>query len=127
MNKEQLNYKLCFVRDGAAYFSSDLDLQWGDDWNDAPYEHNAGEPYGLYQDDARTKVVKIYWEGPFCEPCEGQLNSSFSVEMINSGKCPWLQIYGFNYSIPAGTSLKDFIEIMKQHDGRIWVPLEDAA
>ena len=39
--------RLCYVSGCFAYFTSkDLTEQWGDDWNDAPYEHNAGEPYG---------------------------------------------------------------------------------
>jgi len=27
------------------YTTNSLDKQWGDDWNDSPYEHNAGTPY----------------------------------------------------------------------------------
>lgn len=39
-------YKLCHVERNFAYFTRlPLDEQWGDDWNDAPYEHNAGTPY----------------------------------------------------------------------------------
>ena len=37
---------LCYVDGCWAYFTTQrLDHQWGDDWNDAPYEHNAGPPY----------------------------------------------------------------------------------
>lgn len=37
---------LCYVKEPWAYFTTQpLDKQWGDDWNDAPYEHNAEEPY----------------------------------------------------------------------------------
>lgn len=42
------NWKLCYVSHGRAYFVEDFENAWGDDWNDAPYEHNAGEPYGEY-------------------------------------------------------------------------------
>ena len=39
-------YKLCYVSNGVLYFTNkELSEQWGDDWNDHPYEHNAGEPY----------------------------------------------------------------------------------
>lgn len=44
-------FRLCYVdkeRDGAtiAYFTTQpLAEAWGDDWDDAPYEHNAGTPY----------------------------------------------------------------------------------
>ena len=37
---------LCYVDSPWAYFTTrPLEKQWGDDWNDAPYEHNAGTPY----------------------------------------------------------------------------------
>lgn len=40
-------FGLCYVKGCFAYFTSQpVEEQWGDDWNDAPYEHNAGEPYG---------------------------------------------------------------------------------
>lgn len=39
-------YKLCYVYDNIAYFTTqDISKQRGDDWDDVPYEHNAGEPY----------------------------------------------------------------------------------
>jgi hypothetical protein len=38
---------LCYVDGCWAFFTTKpLSEQWGDDWNDAPYEHNAGRPYG---------------------------------------------------------------------------------
>ena len=36
------------------YFTDNMSKQWGDDWNDAPYEHNAGEPY-----DDDTNIIRI--------------------------------------------------------------------
>jgi len=51
------DFRLCFVRIAyedredhepthVAYFTSQPIVdQWGDDWGDAPYEHNAGPPY----------------------------------------------------------------------------------
>lgn len=40
------DYKLCYISENIAYFTTlPLSEQWGDDWNDAPYEHNAGPPY----------------------------------------------------------------------------------
>lgn len=38
--------RLCYIDGPWAFFTTQpLDQQWGDDWNDAPYEHNAGDPY----------------------------------------------------------------------------------
>lgn len=40
------DFKLCYINGSTAYFTTlSLDDQWGDDWDDAPYEHNAGTPY----------------------------------------------------------------------------------
>ena len=54
IDEKFMNYKLCFVDSEewagdpiTLYFTEldDVTEQWGDDWNDRPYEHNAGEPY----------------------------------------------------------------------------------
>ena len=46
--------KLCYLESSVMYFTSDIDNQWGDDWDDIPYEHNAGKPY-----ETNTIVKKI--------------------------------------------------------------------
>ena len=33
--------QLCYVEDQSACFTDNFEGQWGDDWNDAPYEHKA--------------------------------------------------------------------------------------
>ena len=88
------------------YFTNcDMDLQWGDDWNDAPYEHNADIPYDdHYEDNERVehKIIKISFSlkrsnGDGCAyyyqlPKDYGYNSPFSVEMINAGIVAWLSI-----------------------------------
>ena len=56
----------------------DCNDYWGDDWNDRPYEHNAGRVYGKFIEgyvdigfDLDTLVL---------EPCSGYINSPFSKE-----------------------------------------------
>lgn len=59
----QVEPRLCYVEGAWAYFTTQaLDEQWGDDWDDAPYESNAGHPYepcwhnsptGLAQENGR--------------------------------------------------------------------------
>lgn len=110
----------------------------GDDWNDAPYEHNAGEPYdswGELIEDNELVYKRKYIEHPIeikvlyfetCDwserrPCDGYCNSPYSVEYINKGKIAWLSTD--KYSIQAGTSLKEFIDTIKKHGGKIY--LED--
>lgn len=64
---------------------------WGDDWDDAPYEHNAGRVYERY--------IQGYVEFTFplkysvCEACEGYFNSPFSKEDMKNRKVPCLTIY----------------------------------
>lgn len=49
--------------------------QWGDDWNDAPYEHNAGVVYSEFVD--RTFDVAIPFDLYVSEPSTNQLNSEW--------------------------------------------------
>ena len=91
--KELKEAKLCFVDDNFAYFTTrELSKQWGDDWDDAPYEHNAGYPYEPAQQDLKKginwSIIKIAFEGPFLLPCSGCCNSPFSVEAINKKLLP---------------------------------------
>ncbi len=95
-------------REYYAYFTPiPLEEQWGDDWNDAPYEHNAEIPY----DDIVTKThnrngLEIVDEREFYDIIQipfairsysyklprdyGYYNSPFSVDMINSGAVAWI-------------------------------------
>lgn len=134
MKKELENYKLCFVKNNCAYFTENFEKQWGDDWDDAPYEHNAGTPYeydydapeqgvengcGIYP---KINIKKVYFEIPYSYnlPCTGYLNSPYSVDDINKRKSvAWIHCNKF--TIHAETSLKDFINIIKENDGKIYL------
>lgn len=119
---------LCYVREPWAYFTTQaLDKQWGDDWNDAPYEHNAGHPYGPYGDELLNKaweIVVVAYDGPFETPCEGQLNSRWSVEQINAGAVAWLRSHRYSSAppvvIPAGTTLDEFRRLIVRGGGRVY-------
>lgn len=93
------------------YFTNDLSKQWGDDWNDAPYEHNAGDPY---DDETEIIQVPVIIPGCGCEYNEelwekwyeeysnfgsvyikmpydyGNGNSPFCIDDINHGAVAWL-------------------------------------
>ena len=82
-----------------AYFTEvPLSEQWGDDWDDAPYEYNAEEPYDdHYVGDERREhlIIKV----PFyvchdgCDvklPEEFVYDSPFCVRDINAGAVAWI-------------------------------------
>lgn len=127
--------RLCYVKDNWAYFTTRaVEDQWGDGWNDAPYEHNAGEPYCFLPRDkhmevAPWEIVKIAWSGAFDAPCDHHLNSPFSVERINNKTVPWLYIQswmkavkGVPTSIFAGANLQEFRDFIHGNGGVVYEP-----
>lgn len=106
--------KLVYIDPDApvAYFSQASD-PWGDDWNDAPYEHNSGKPY-----DWTVRVV--YLDTDLETPCANTMNSNYSVEHINRGMTPWLRSPLWSsviIAIPAGVTVKEFIDKIHAADG----------
>jgi hypothetical protein len=80
---------LCYVEKCWAFFTrAPLSAQWGDDWDDAPYEHNAGWPYEEYTSNGTrldSRIVKIAFDSDLQTPADrGGGISRFSVEMINA-------------------------------------------
>ena len=139
LDEETLSLRLCYIdsHDGGAWFTScDLDKQWGDDWNDAPYEHNAGEPYrDHYPVESEKKRVshrlfKVYWESKdYKTPKDGFLNSPWSVERINAQLLPWLiPVDGAGAHVKpvvAGTTLREFLKFVEESEGGIvFIPRE---
>lgn len=115
-----------------AYFTPiPLSEQWGDDWNDAPYEHNAGIPYDDIIDEVKetkegirvvtkkheVEIVRV----PFYIPYDGGwkikfakdwggCNSPFSVEDINGGAVAWIYDTERKIGITAGCNPREFLE-----------------
>ena len=101
------------------YFTDNMNEQWGDDWDDAPYEHNAGEPYDSdtnviivpvrivplivtdWDDEGEDKYDEMTAEYPDFGtvdvklPCDYSYNSPFCVDDINGGAVAW--IYALKY------------------------------
>lgn len=110
-----------------AYFTPiDLKDQWGDDWDDAPYEYNAEEPYDDYWDgnDAKHEIniYVVHFTVPKGEKtlltprdfCVGNYGSSVSVSQINSGMVAWLyarESYKTcdGFAIQSGTTIDAFV------------------
>lgn len=128
---------LCYVDGPWAYFTTrKLSEQWGDDWNDAPYEHNAGTPYDYSEHDRKEghapwEIIKVAWDGDFEPPSEGHYNSPWSVEQINAGAVAWLRTSrwrtGKPVIIPAGTTLERFCEMMREGGGTVYLANKEIA
>lgn len=90
------------------YFTNDMSKQWGDDWDDAPYEHNAEVPY-----DDETDIIMIPINLYYGSECYvyfpedyGNGNSPFSVDLINAGAIPWIFMYiNEHKAIPKSVSI----------------------
>ena len=117
-----------------AYFTPlSLDEQWGDDWNDSPYDCNAGDPYDSVTDEVTEHdglkfvskshditivripfIVKSY-NSRF--PSDYGYNSPFCVRDINHGAVSW--IYDYNSSnekhvtVNAGDTPSQFVKKLK--------------
>lgn len=118
---------LCYIDDDYAYFTEQsLDKQWGDDWNDAPYEQNAGEPYTSDHRGNDWKVIRVGFQLDYSwhRPCDSHLNSPYSVQSINNGNVPWLRYHeGSKKPIMAGTTLREFIQRIRDEKGEVYLPL----
>ena len=125
-------HRLCFVDETWAYFANVPPTEvWGDDWDDAPHDCNAGEPY--VKDGQR--LVKVAFEGPY-EVVGGSFGPKqwddlwgrwLSVEQINRGDAPWLADPGYGETfpkpkatIPAGITLTDFRRRMREAGGQVY-------
>lgn len=124
---------LCYVSGNFAYFTTqELSRQWGDDWDDAPYEHNAGRPYEWTQGDKCEpwEIVKVAFDGDFEQPSEGCCNSPWSVQAINAGAAAWLRSSSYRagpvVAIPAGTTLGRFAELVRKAGGRAYLEAKEA-
>lgn len=150
-----LDCKLCYIRSSeyldepmTLYFTEkEIKDQWGDDWNDTPYEHNAGSPYeydysqpemgvkngvGIYPKILiyKIKLETTQYFPKLYTPRTNCLNSPYSVEDINSKKVPWITIEnkdGSKVFIYAGMTVKEFLDIMKDYKDSInlYIPYND--
>jgi len=102
-----------------AYFTpAELDKQWGDDWDDRPYEYNAEIPYDdYYEDDMKVElnIIKVPFWFPYDSGWEirfprdwGYDNSPFSVQDINAGAVAWVFDSRTKTAIYAGCNPEEF-------------------
>lgn len=123
--KEGWESRLCFVEKGIAWFTTckPFEKQWGDDWDDAPWEYNAGSPYAWaeYRDVAQYDLYAIRFSGPFEYNYENYRNSPWSVKEINRGAAPWLLVRDSDSqlldSIYTKITLSEFVEKVIEYEG----------
>ena len=106
-----------------------LVLDWegdGDDWNDAPYEHNAGAPYTTED----CKVLRLTFLDEWVslkEPCSPYRSSPHTVEEINREGYPWLgyksEYQTWKYVFP-GTTVREFLQFIKDSPAELVIPLD---
>jgi hypothetical protein len=113
--------KLCYVKNCWAYFTTlSLENQTGDNWDDAPYEHQSGEPYP----GNAWEIIKVAWDGEFDTPRTHHSNSPWSVDDINAGKIAWMATpnwTGRRIVISAGTTLEEFKKKIKEGGGHVYL------
>ncbi len=123
---KEKEYKLCYINENKAYFTDSFEKQWGDDWDNAPYEYNAGEPYSAYYEDKKRykiDIKELYFELPsYWDYLPYERGHCYSVEQINKGATAWLE--AADLSIKAGTSLEEFKKVVKEHNGKIYALIE---
>lgn len=143
------NFKLCYIENNFAYFTTqELDKQWGDDWNDTPYEHNAGEPYGPvrtysyvkdgeltrgsdYNEDGTPKweIYKVAYNGPWDIKTPADIaggNSQYSVQMINNKLTPWL-VKSPDKVLFAGATISEFVQFIEDCGGTVYLPKQNSS
>lgn len=64
--------------------------QWGDDWNDTPYESNAGSVYSEFVKD--TAVVTFDFDDIVLEPSDGVMNSQYCKEDMIKQEVPCIVV-----------------------------------
>lgn len=73
--------------------ADDCEDYWGDDWNDTPYEHNAGPVYNKYV--LSTAYVTVSWDYDVLTPGDDwhyNGNSPFCKKDFKEGKAPCIVI-----------------------------------
>lgn len=135
--------RLCYIDryDGFAYFTTKpVTEQWGDDWDDVPYEHNACRPReyseGCTDFDNKLEkpwtIIRVAYYGDFMTPAAltNSVNSPYSVACINAGLVPWLTQWERSSKLPAvrlfaGATLTEFVAFVTSNGGTVYMTKED--
>lgn len=70
--------------------ADDLTDWWGDDWDDAPYDCNAGNVYERYVQGSVD--IAFPFDAAVLEPCDGSANTHWTKRDMRSQKVPCLLV-----------------------------------
>jgi hypothetical protein len=110
--EQVMDWRLCYADNPFLYFVSpeDYDTVTGDDWNDAPYQYNAGPP------NKPCFVIAVQ--------CMYEPAKYFSVNDILAGR-GWFLEYGMGSKLLAGITLANFLDLAEQNGLLVYVPLDN--
>ncbi len=119
---------LCYIEgDCWAFFTTRaLEEQTGDDWDDAPYDCNAGSPREPYENEGSWEIVHVAFESDYhgTPAQQGELNCPWSVHRINRGDIAWLIPYKWAEPnvkpIHAGVTLSEFKRLIREAGGKVF-------
>ena len=133
--EEDMNAKaqLCYVDLPFVWFTTDFVGQWGDDWDDIPYECNAGQPYppkfiGRDYELFRVAVFPNPYKHQLRVPADAHYSSPWSVMDINNKLVPWLRLMNLDWDSPtieaimAGTTYAAFKDFAYHYGLLLWSP-----
>ena len=132
----QSDFKLCYIKGDWAWFTTqDVDKQWGDDWDDAPYDCNAGDPYAWRESDKEPKweLLKVAFISRLNVTGSQIFNSRYCVQDFNRLTIPWLISDAWDdehdrerIKIMAGCTLPDFIARIQGCGGDVYMKVLQA-
>lgn len=110
--------KLCFIRGNFAYFTDNLESQFGENWNESSSEYIPGEP----NTSNGEKIEIIAFRSNAETPEERYApDSRYSVQQINQGQTPWLFGGLWAYvSVYAGCSIEEFAREIEKDGGEVF-------
>lgn len=127
---ELLPSRLCYVQDRTwAWFTTQpIETAWGDDWNDAPYEHNAGPPYAWRpnSNDVPYSLTIIGFMADLFDPAFFAPSVKVTVADINAKRMPWLRSgpwEGQQIEVWAGATITEFLDAVRAIGGKAFMEI----
>jgi hypothetical protein len=117
-------FRLCYVDGPWAWFTTrdPFTDQWGDDWDDSPYQDNAGDPYewAEHRGVPRYELLKVAYDGNLWTPAD--LDVEASVKGINANLEPWLRSRWVEpqVCIHPGDSFDEFVKLVELATGSVY-------